>query len=433
MGRAAMRTFGGYGVSEDSSLPALYRTARAALLDMGDPDLALTAPAPRPAPAGPVSISFTQDAEADEWETRTRHFLAENFTGQHRRAFAASLDNHIPDLHRKLAAAGLLFPDWPVEWGGSGASAMATSAVHRELGKAGWPISVLVVSDSIGKLLMQFGTEAAKAEILPRLARGEALACLGLSEPSGGSDVFGAKTRATHDGARWVANGQKVFTTSAHIADYVLLLTKAEGGLTLFVAPLGDGFDLAPVETFAGERTNITYYSDFAIEDRYLLGEAGKGAKVLATTMALEHNQGDYYLGAMWGVQEALKAYLPRIMALPGMAANEPAIRLSLARFDAHVALLECLSLRAIWAGEAGVSQRWFGPMCKLFGTESWASCNAELVERFAPHSLGSDIEALALIESEARKGLQATIYGGTSEVQRSVIAETLLGLPRSR
>ncbi len=431
--RAAMRTFGGYGVSEDSSLPALYRTARAALLDMGDSDLALTAPAPQPAPTGPVSISFTQDGEADEWETRTRHFLAENFTGQHRRAFAASLDNHIPDLHRKLAAAGLLFPDWPVEWGGSGASAMATSAVHRELGKAGWPISVLVVSDSIGKLLMQFGTEAAKAEILPRLARGEALACLGLSEPSGGSDVFGAKTRATHDGARWVANGQKLFTTSAHIADYVLLLTKAEGGLTLFVAPLGDGFDLAPVETFAGERTNITYYSDFAIEDRYLLGEAGKGAKVLAATMALEHNQGDYYLGAMWGVQEALKAYLPRIMALPGMAANEPAIRLSLARFDAHVALLECLSLRAIWAGEAGVSQRWFGPMCKLFGTESWASCNAELVERFAPHSLGSDIEALALIESEARKGLQATIYGGTSEVQRSVIAETLLSLPRSR
>lgn len=431
--KQSMRVFGGYGVSEDSHLPALYRAARTALFAVGDPDRVLTAPLPPLAPIEPVAMSFAQDVEADQWKERTRRFLAEHFTDANKRAFAAALDNHLPELHRKLAEAGLLFPDWPAEWGGSDASASATSAVHRVLTRAGWPISVLVVSDSIGKLLMMFGTEAAKAEILPRLSSGEALACLGLSEPSGGSDVFGAKTRAAHDGSRWVTNGQKVFTTSAHIAEYVLLLTRTEGGLTLFVAPFGTGFDLAPVQTFAGERTNITYYSDFAIEDRYLLGEAGKGAKVLAATMTLEHNQGDYYLGAMGLVQEELRRDLPQIMALPGMADDEAAIRHSLARFDAHVAALECLSVRAIWAGHAGQSQRWYGPMCKLFGTESWAACCAELIERFAPHSLQGKIEALAALEGEARSGIQATIYGGTSEVQRSVIAETALGLPRSR
>lgn len=431
--KAAIRTFGGYGVSEDSPLPGLYRSARALLLAAGDPDRALTAPLSAMTPIEPVSMSFTQHAEADVWTARTRHFLTEHFSDAHKQAFATSPDNHFPELHRKLAAAGLLFPDWPLEWGGSGADAISTSAVHRELTRAGWPISVLVVSDSIGKLLMKFGTQDAKAEILPRLARGEALACLGMSEPSGGSDVFGAKTRAVHDGTRWIANGQKVFTTSAHIADYVLLLTRTDSGLTLFVAPLGRGFDLAPVKTFAGERTNITFYADFPIEDRYLLGEAGKGAKVLAATLTLEHNQGDYYLGAMWSVEEELLTALPAILQLPGMAENETAIRHSLARFEAHRALLECLSIRAIWAGEAGVSKRWYGPMCKLFGTESWHSCCAELVERLAPHSLDSDLTALKVIESEARKGLQATIYGGTSEVQRSVIAETALGLPRSR
>lgn len=431
--KQSMRVFGGYGVSEDSHLPALYRAARTALFAVGDPDRVLTAPLPPLAPIEPVAMSFAQDVEADQWKERTRRFLAEHFTDANKRAFAAALDNHLPELHRKLAEAGLLFPDWPAEWGGSDASASATSAVHRVLTRAGWPISVLVVSDSIGKLLMMFGTEAAKAEILPRLSSGEALACLGLSEPSGGSDVFGAKTRAAHDGSRWVADGQKVFTTSAQIAEYVLLLTRTEGGLTLFVAPLGTGFDLAPVQTFAGERTNITYYSDFAIEDRYLLGEAGRGAKVLAATMTLEHNQGDYYLGAMGLVQEELRRDLPQIMVLPGMADGEAAIRHSLARFDAHVAALECLSVRAIWAGQAGQSQRWYGPMCKLFGTESWAACCAELVERFAPHSLEGKIEALAALEGEARSGIQATIYGGTSEVQRSVIAETALGLPRSR
>ncbi|PKB14344.1 alkylation response protein AidB-like acyl-CoA dehydrogenase [Novosphingobium kunmingense] len=430
--KAAMRTFGGYGVSDDSPLPALYLAARAALYAGGDPDHILTAPLPVLAPADPVSISFTPDAEAAAWQARTEIFL-EQFTPDEKAAFAGSSDNHLPELHRRLAAAGLLFPDWPLEWGGSGASALATSAVHRTLTHAGWPISVLVVSDSIGKLLMMFGTAEAKAEVLPRLARGEAIACLGLSEPSGGSDVFGARTRAVHDGARWIANGQKVFTTTAHQAEYVLLLARNEDGLTLFVAPLGQGFDLAPVQTFAGERTNITFYSDFAIEDRYLLGEASKGAKVLAATMTLEHNQGDYYLGALDFARAELLAGLDDLLERPEIRANEPAIRHSLARLDAHVALLESLSLRAIWAGDAGEGQRWFGPMCKLFGTESWHSCCAELVERFAPLSLDGTIPALAAIEKEARCGIQATIYGGANEIQRSVIAETRLNLPRSR
>lgn len=432
--KTAMRVFGGYGVSEDSPLPALYRAARTALYAAGDPDGVLAAPLPSLSPIAPVPLSFTQDGVADAWQARAEAFLAEHFTPAHKHAFATSLDNHFPDLHRKLAAGGLLFPDWPEEWGGSGASPAAASAVHNALSRAGWPISVLVVSDSIGKLVMMFGTAEARAEILPRLARGEALACLGLSEPSGGSDVFGARTRAAHDGERWIVNGQKVFTTSAHLADYVLLLTRTEGGLTLFVAPLsGEGFDLAPVQTFAGERTNITFYSDFPVDDRYLLGEAGKGAKVLAATMTLEHNQGDYYLGEIYTAREELRAELPDLLARPDLQDNLPAIRHSLARLDAHVALLECLSARAIWAGHAGQSERWFGPMCKLFGTESWAACCAELVERFAPLSLSDESAGLAAVEAAARKGLQATIYGGTSEVQRSVIAETCLGLPRSR
>lgn len=431
--RAAIRTFGGYGVSEDSPLPNLYRTARHVLYAGGDPDLVLTAPLPELAPVAPVPVSFSFDDDAEQWAERTRAFLAANFTETDKRAFFDTLDNHIPELHARLGEAGLLFPEWPTQWGGLGVGPWAGSAIHRELSLAGWPISVMTVSDTIGKLLMRFGTPEAQAEILPRLGRGEAIGCLGMSEPSGGSDVFGAKTRAVHDGTRWIANGQKIFTTSAHAAQYVLLLTRTEGGLTLFVAPLGEGFDLAPVNTLAGERTNITYYSDFAIPDRYLLGEPDKGVKVLSATLTMEHSAGDYFLGAMIAAQKELAEALPELLALPGMAASETAIRHSLARFDAHVAMLECLSWRAIWAGHEEVGQRWYGPMCKLFGSESWSGCFADLVERFAPHSLEATHPVLALVEKEARSGLQSTIYGGTSEVQRSIIAETALGLPRSR
>jgi alkylation response protein AidB-like acyl-CoA dehydrogenase len=428
-----MRTFGGYGVSEDSPLPALYRAAQAHLLADGDPDLALTRARRNCPPASPAPISFAMDAQATEWAERTRRFLAENFTQDDKRAFAASDDNHIPALHRKLADAGLLFPEWPVEWGGSGVGPWAASAVHRELSLAGWPISVMQVSDTIGKLIMRFASEEAKREILPRLARGEAVACLGMSEPSGGSDVFGAKTKAVRGAEGWVVNGQKIFTTSAHIAEYVLLLTRTDGGLTLFVAPMGNAVDMAPVHTFAGERTNITFYSDFGVADKYLLGEPDKGVKVLAATLMLEHSAGDYFLGAMLGVQKDLAEALPELMQNPALADNALAVRLSVAKLDAHIAMHECLSWRAIWAAEEKVSQRWYGPMSKLFGSESWDACCSELTRRFAPLSLSGGYPALSLIEREARSGLQATIYGGTSEIQRSIIAETALGLPRSR
>jgi alkylation response protein AidB-like acyl-CoA dehydrogenase len=431
--RAAMRTFGGYGVSEDSPLPSLFRAAQAALLADGDPDLALASLPQGGLEASPAPISFAMDEEAVEWADRTRRFLAENFTEDSKQAFSNSDDNHLPDLHRKLAAAGLLYPEWPVEWGGSGVGPWAASAVHRELSLAGWPISVMQVSDTIGKLIMRFATDEAKQEILPRLSRGEVVACLGMSEPSGGSDVFGAKTRATHGADGWVINGQKIFTTSAHVADYVLLLTRTEGGLSLFMAPMGDAVDMAPVHTFAGERTNITYYSDFAVADRYLLGEADKGVKVLAATLTLEHSAGDYFLGAMLAVQRELAQALPDLLTLPGMADNERSIRLSVAKLDAHIAMHECLSWRAIWASAENAAQRWYGPMSKLFGSESWEACCTELTRRFAPHSLSGKHPVLSLVEREARSGLQATIYGGTSEIQRSIIAETALGLPRSR
>lgn len=351
---AAMRVFSGYGVCEDSPLPTLYCTARRTIYRLGDPHALLIAEDRILSAISPVSISFTHDDEAAFWQERAEEFLEVHFTPEHKDAFARSRDNHLPDLHRKLAAVGLLFPDWPLQWGGYDASPYAASAVHAALGRAGWPISVLVVSDSIGKLVRMFGTDEAKAEILSRLARGEVLACLGLSDPSGGSDVFGAKTRVKAEGERWIVNGQKVFTTSAHLADYVLLLARGEDGLSVFVAPLGQpgegGFDPASVETFAGERTNITFYQDFAIPGRYLLGEPGKGAKVLAATMMLEHNQGDYYLSEIYTARAELQAELDALTVDGPLAGNLAAIRQALARLDAHVALVECLSLRAIWA-----------------------------------------------------------------------------------
>ncbi|MCK9541661.1 MAG: acyl-CoA dehydrogenase family protein [Novosphingobium sp.] len=440
--KASMRVFGGYGMTSDSRLPHYYLAARDAGLALGDPDgllsgysSAMTLP-----DAGSPGVDFADDDETTLWADRAARFVAGQFPAEDKERFLNSSDNHFPDLHRRLAGAGLLYPDWPVEFGGAGASAFAASAVRRTLGAAGWPLSVLAVSDMVGKLVMKFGSPEAKAEILPRLAEGSAIACLGLSETTGGSDVFAARTHARHDGSGWIVNGQKVFTTSAHIASYVLLLTRSDtqgdspAGITLFVAPTNrPGFDAHAVQTFAGERTNITFYSDFPVEDKYLIGAAGHGAKVLAATLTMEHNMGDYYLASLESSVREIRERYDALIALPGMADRKARVDLSLARADAHINLLRCLSQRSQWAGETGDAERWFGPMCKLFGTEAWASVNADLVDCFAPHSIMAAEPALRPAETEARRGIPATIYGGTSEIQRSVIAETALDLPRSR
>lgn len=425
--KASMRVFGGYGMTEDSILPHLYRSVRALALSRGDPDRLLLGEMTLPEGwSADCPVNFEHGGEA-AWRARTEAFLAAEFTAADKAAFADALDNHIPALHRKLAAAGLLFPDWAPENGGEGASDFDTSAVRRTLSRRGWPTSVIAVADTIGKLLVKFGTPEARAEILPRIASGESVCCLGLSETVGGSDVFAAKTRSEKTPEGWVVNGQKVFTTSGHIADYALLLTRSEAGLTLFVAPLDrPGFEAHPIQTFAGERTNITFYSDFAVADRYLLGEAGQGAKVLAATLTLEHTMGDYNLAALLAVEDEMAEHFPQ-------GTGDVLKDLSVARLKAHRALLECLSIRTIWAGNAGLSQRWHGPVTKLFGTESWVSCCAEIVDRFAPESLSGLNPALKVAESEARRGIPSTVYGGASEIQRSIIAETALGLPRTR
>ena len=132
----------------------------------------------------------------------------------------------------------------------------------------GWPKVAVTVTHMVGKILIHFAGEAAQREILPRLAQGEAHCALGYSEPSCGSDIFAAKTRAVRDDGDWVIDGQKMWTSQGHFADYVLLIARTNPdvpkhqGLTLFIVPVSlPGYDVQEVKTLGGERTNITFYA----------------------------------------------------------------------------------------------------------------------------------------------------------------------------
>ncbi len=341
-------------------------------------------------------------------------------------------------MHRKLGQAGLLFPGWPKEYGGREATPYARNAASKVWEEHGWTGHVTGVASMVGAIMMRFGSDQLKTEVLDKVAAGEAICSLGFSEPGSGSDVFAAVTRATRDGDGWRIDGQKMFTSGANIADYVLMLTRTDPdapkhkGLTMFIVPLkAPGVEIQPVYTFQDERTNITYYDGVKIPDSYRLGEVGGGIKVMAASLELEHGGG--FSKTQQHMQSAAEAFCSEIIYRGRPLIEDPAAQVRLARSAANLAVSEMLGHRALWAGVEKKPNFAFGPMVKLFSSEKFLKDSADLLNLTAPYSLSKREGPAGYLNQCYRHAQGTTIYGGTSEVHRSMIAERALGLPRTR
>ena len=443
----SLHTFGGYGLSDEYDIQLYYRRAKAWALPYGDPKEELARAGRRQIlgeqtclpDVGELAIDFNPPAGGEEMAAEVRSLLEGILDPEKHVLHDHSFESHAWDVHKALGEAGLLFPSWPEEWGGRGAdpdSVRASAAVKRELGYA--PPSVSTTG-LVGAAVMKFGTQALKEEVLHKFARGEATAALGYTEPSCGSDVFAAKTRAVRDGDEWVINGQKMFTSGADFASYVFLLTRTDPdapkhkGLTLFLVPLDDpGVEIHPVYTFMDERTNATFYSDVRIPDYYRIGEVNGGVKVMASALAEEQGGGGYHkqLRKMakviqeWadGKERSGRAFIEDSDTLARLAAAYT-----------HANISECLEARVLSTRLSGGTDLAFGPASKVFCTEAFITDSTDLIDLAAPDSLVRGKEGLGLVEMGYRHSSATTIYGGSSEVLRSMVAERRLGLPRSR
>ncbi len=442
----ALRTFGGYGLSLEYDIQLWFRRGKALALLFGDPQAELqrvgdrlwcgaTPPLPE---AGITEIDFGYGAAADKFAAETRRFFDANLTESLRAKTHHSTDGHDDGFHRAQAKAGLLYPDWPRRWGGDERSAYEVSAMALVYEDIGWTRIPAGITNMVARIVMGFGCEALNHEVLPRFADGTALACLGFSEPESGSDIFAAKTRAVREGDEWVISGQKMFTTAAHIADYAMLLTRTSSngpkhqGLTLFLIPMSSpGVAIQAIHTLQDERTNITFYDNVRIPDRYRLGEVNRGMEVMAAAMAIEHGGESYHLPQLGLLKAAVAwARTPRDGTAPIESAD---VRKRLARVAVHTEAADLLCRRAVWAGVEGIPSRAWGPMSKMLSTETYMRDSAELMALTAPDSVLIGNGVLAQIELRHRQSIAVTIYGGTSEVHKSIIAEQALGLPRSR
>jgi alkylation response protein AidB-like acyl-CoA dehydrogenase len=450
----ALHTFGGYGLTLEYDIHLFNLRAKAWPLVYGDPARLLDEAAARryggetvPFPdAGEVPVEFGLGAEAGELAAETRAFFDEHLTPELREKAHYSFSGHDPGIHRKLAQRGLLFPAWPRHMGGREASPYAVQAVLQVWHDNDWTTHAQATDNIVGYIMDRFGTDELKAQALARVAAGEACCALGFSEPGSGSDVFAATTRARRDGEQWVVEGQKMFTSGAEIADYVLLLARTDPdapkhrGLTMFIVPLdSEGVTIHPVHTFQDERTNVTFYDGVRIPDSYRLGEEGGGLRVLVSSLEIEH--------AMTFVKEherllrAAERFCRNThrdtrdnTRRNGRAMIEDrAVQRRLARSAAHVAASEVLNYRALWAASEGRQDAAVGPASKLFSSEVYGADARDLLNLAAPESLAFASRDAAYINWCYRHSQVATVYGGTSEIHRSMVAERVLGLPRTR
>jgi alkylation response protein AidB-like acyl-CoA dehydrogenase len=443
----AIHTFAGYGLSNEYDIQLYHRRAKSWAQVFGDPEaellrggrrLLLGEAANLPDP-GLVEVNFAPPEGDFALAHETRAVLTSVLDPNRDDFGEQNFEAHDWKVHRAMGQAGLLFPDWSEQWGGRGASAevsRACSAVWAELGYAGFPRGVTGMA---GVLVQKFGQPELQEEVLRGFARGDFTSCLGFTEPSGGSDVFAAKTRAERDGDGWVINGQKMFTSGADLADYVLLLARTDPsvakhkGLTMFLVPLKvPGVEIQPVHTFMDERTNATFYADVRIPDRYRLGEVNGGVKVMTGALSMEQG-GSYYHYQMRDMLGAVAEWAQGEQRDGAPLIQNPSVLTRLARVYIQACISEALAARAFWTKLAGETDYAYGPASKVFSTQAFIDNAADLVDLAAPGTLLRNLTGLGLVEKGYRHASATSIYGGTSEVLRSMVAERRLGLPRSR
>ncbi|GAC1647273.1 MAG: acyl-CoA dehydrogenase family protein [Mycobacterium sp.] len=386
-------------------------------------------------------MHFHLDAETEVFHEGVRGHLQEVTTPEFEERIYRSGVAHDDGFAKGLVDKGYFAPSWPVEFGGENRGAWDEQVLNEELMRVDAPVYLSETTRMVASIIREIGAPAMKDRILGDAMKGDITIALGFSEPECGSDVAAAATKAVCDGDEWVINGSKMFTTNGHIADYIFLLARTSPekpkhqGLTMFLVPtVCEGFDAQAVWTLSGERTNITFYSDVRIGDEWRIGDVDGGWKVLGLSLQDEHASG-------WGPHLVRLLHHTEQWALNtcdehGSARIADAdVRRRLARVAIEVEVSMLLQRRCVWMTEEGQIPLAEGPMSKVFSTEALVRAAQDVNEMGGPDGLRSYFEPTApeqgRLEHLLRFSLGTTIYAGTSEVQRSIIAQRGLGLPR--
>lgn len=354
----------------------------------------------------------------------------------------------VPELERALARAGWVDPSTGAGADGAELDDVRLAIVDAEEGRrAGSLLPVKGSTRLVLGVVRAFGSDALRAEVLAGTAAGTATCSLGYTEPDCGSDAAAITTRATRDGDEWSLNGQKMFSTGAHLARYVMITARTDPaaakhrGITMFLVPTDlPGVEIQGMATLGGERTNVVFLDDVRLSDRYRLGPVNEGWKVASGALAAEHGMAhetaaspdSALLDALRSGHTGWMNELPRLhdavlswARVPGPEGRaplaDPLVRARLAEL--------ALAAELVAATPA--------PYARVVASDLFIRSAADAIDMCGAFGLLSasepDAAAGGHLEWAHRFAQGTSIYGGTTDVQRNLIAEQYLGLPRHR
>jgi alkylation response protein AidB-like acyl-CoA dehydrogenase len=376
-----------------------------------------------------LTLSPAEEAFRDE----LREWLAANNPGREPAGDEAAFEFRLA-WQRKLHDAGWAGVSWPKEYGGRGATLVEQAIFNEEVVRARTPSVANVLALAMGgPTVIAHGTEEQRQRYLPPILSGDEIWCQGFSEPESGSDLASLKTRAVRHGDEWVVTGQKVWTTFAHHAKWCMLVARTDPdapkhkGLTYFLMDMEqEEVQVRPLVQITGEAEfNEVFLDDVFVPEDQLVGALGQGWAVASTTLA--HERGTNFPFKEEVVHEG---YLSRLFATA--AANgtfdDPAVADGLV--DAYVSLviLRTHNWRTLShlgrGGEPGPESSWV----KL----TWSDMTQQMSQT-ALAVMGTEAPLMGPWQRQWLWSKSASVAGGTSEVQRNVIGERILGLPREQ
>jgi len=403
-------------------------------------------------------MDLTYPPEAESFRKEIRGWLEENLpAGWFEPAFSQS-----PEERRefnttwptKLFEGGWICAGWPTEYGGKGLSLIEQVVLNEEFAKANAPMRADFFGDTlVGPTILQWGTDEQKKEFIPGILNGTITWCQGFSEPNSGSDLASLKTSAVLDGDEWVINGQKVWTTQAQYADYVFLLTRTDpdveehAGISYLLVPMHqDGIDVRPITQVDGSAEfNEVFFTNARCPKKNVIGGVNNGWKVAMTTLGFERGS-----SSTTGYRRFLKEYETIVGEARRVGkSDDELVREDLVKAWSKIKIMQINGYRSLTDALNNThNAALLGACNKMF----WSETHRDYMD-LAMNILGMQAQVLTGTGSVAgpsgttHRGredypvseLQAsfffsrseTIWGGTAEIQRNIIGERALGLPK--
>jgi alkylation response protein AidB-like acyl-CoA dehydrogenase len=389
-------------------------------------------------------VDFSDVDKLAEYRQQAREWVERHVNPDWAEQQRVSGSYHTPELHALLAEQGWLGAGWPAEYGGTDNDPDLAAALFEEIDAAGLHLDGWITTVMICRTILHTGTEEQKAAIVGGALAGEVLIVLGYTEPDSGSDVAAARTRAERDGEEWLINGQKMFTSTAHMASHVFMLTRSNTevakhkGLTTFLVPLdGPGVEIRAIHTLGGQRTNATFYSDVRVPDSARIGPVDGGWGVMHVALVFERSGGSGRRSRPT-LAERVAHWARQARRDDGTRVYDDAtVKERLARIAIEAEVARLLGMRTAWVAASGALPGTEGSAAKLFSAESAQRQHWDLLDILGAEAVlrreAGDAPLNAAVDEAFRRGVVGTIYGGSTEIMREIVAERVLGLPRVR